>query len=167
VGKEKLKRKTFQIGRLVSTRASRSACACFFGSHATTLSLFILAIKRARASQREKKISHSPNPITMSEDPNRSTSFLLTHGIPSVLPLILLLTLADGGLSAHTITTHLNVVNPKTSFSRYKMRSLPFVSCDVLARRACVVIDGFFLNNRHPSVRETKMTKFITIDTHL
>ena len=60
---------------------------------------------------------HSPNQITLSEDPNRSLSFISTHNISCVVLVILIPTIADGGLNAHTITMRLNVVNPKASLS--------------------------------------------------
>ena len=46
-------------------------------------------------------------------------SFISTHGIPFVFLFTFLLTLVDVGLSVDINTTHLNVVNLKTSLSAY------------------------------------------------
>ena len=46
-------------------------------------------------------------------------SFISTYGIPFVFLFTFLLTLVDVGLSVDINTTHLNVVNLKTSLSAY------------------------------------------------
>lgn len=67
--------------------------------------------------------------------------------MPFVLPLILLSTLADGGLNAYTIIMCLNVVNSKASLGIKWEIYFVFHPREVLPRHACVAIDDFFRSN--------------------
>ena len=89
-----------------------------------------------------KRIPHSPNLVIMTQDFSRSTSFILTHSFSSVLPLILLPTLVDGGsvLTQLELIWMLSILRRLSLGTRWEI----YLFNEVFAMLACMVIYDFF-----------------------